>query len=105
MARARQYVRTTRTATRTSNSSGLLTQTLLEKIKTIYNDMPGLPPDKIVPTVGQNSTHPHPFLPSLFLTNPHPVCTSPYSWEDSFALSHAPILGPRRPARDTVYLA
>ena len=33
------------------------TQTLLEKIKTLYNDTPGLPPDKIVPTVGQNSTH------------------------------------------------
>jgi hypothetical protein len=31
-------------------------QTLLEKIKTIYNDTPGLPPDKIAPTVGQNST-------------------------------------------------
>ena len=31
-------------------------QTLLEKIKTLYNDTPGLPPDKIAPTVGQNST-------------------------------------------------
>ncbi|KAN0135384.1 P-loop containing nucleoside triphosphate hydrolase protein [Lactarius tabidus] len=29
--------------------------TLLEKIKTIYNDTPGLPPDKIAPTVGQNT--------------------------------------------------
>jgi len=29
--------------------------TLLEKIKTLYNDTPGLPPDKIVPTVGQNT--------------------------------------------------
>jgi len=29
--------------------------TLLEKIKTIYNDTPGLSPDKIGPTVGQNS--------------------------------------------------
>ncbi|OSX65884.1 hypothetical protein POSPLADRAFT_1043463 [Postia placenta MAD-698-R-SB12] len=28
--------------------------TLLEKIKTLYNDTPGLPPDKIGPTVGQN---------------------------------------------------
>ncbi|KAF9653954.1 P-loop containing nucleoside triphosphate hydrolase protein [Thelephora ganbajun] len=28
--------------------------TLLEKIKTLYNDVPGLTPDKIVPTVGQN---------------------------------------------------
>ncbi|EIM83026.1 P-loop containing nucleoside triphosphate hydrolase protein [Stereum hirsutum FP-91666 SS1] len=28
--------------------------TLLEKIKTIYNDVPGLDPDKIAPTVGQN---------------------------------------------------
>ncbi|KAI0049971.1 P-loop containing nucleoside triphosphate hydrolase protein [Auriscalpium vulgare] len=28
--------------------------TLLEKIKTLYNDVPGLPPDKIAPTVGQN---------------------------------------------------
>ncbi|KAI9442588.1 P-loop containing nucleoside triphosphate hydrolase protein [Lactarius indigo] len=29
--------------------------TLLEKIKTMYNDTPGLPPDKIAPTVGQNT--------------------------------------------------
>jgi len=28
--------------------------TLLEKIKTLYNEIPGLPPDKIAPTVGQN---------------------------------------------------
>ncbi|KAH9839165.1 P-loop containing nucleoside triphosphate hydrolase protein [Rhodofomes roseus] len=28
--------------------------TLLEKIKTLYNDTPGLAPDKIAPTVGQN---------------------------------------------------
>ncbi|CCM03208.1 uncharacterized protein FIBRA_05332 [Fibroporia radiculosa] len=28
--------------------------TLLEKIKTLYNDTPGLAPDKIGPTVGQN---------------------------------------------------
>lgn len=28
---------------------------MLEKIKTIYNDVPGLDPDKIAPTVGQNS--------------------------------------------------
>jgi len=29
--------------------------TLLEKIKTFYNDTPGLSPDKIGPTVGQNT--------------------------------------------------
>jgi len=29
--------------------------TLLEKIKTLYNDTPGLAPDKIAPTVGQNT--------------------------------------------------
>ena len=94
-------------ATRISNPSGLLTQTLLEKIKTIYNDTPGLPPDKIVPTVGQNSTH-HPptspahyFLQVVILSLP----PSPYSGEDSSALSRAPILGPRRPARDPVHLA
>ncbi|KAF5381934.1 hypothetical protein D9757_007587 [Collybiopsis confluens] len=29
--------------------------TLLEQIKTLYNDTPGLPPDKIGPTVGQNT--------------------------------------------------
>ncbi|CAL1706215.1 unnamed protein product [Somion occarium] len=29
--------------------------TLLEKIKTLYNDTPGLSPDKIAPTVGQNT--------------------------------------------------
>ncbi|KAF8871481.1 P-loop containing nucleoside triphosphate hydrolase protein [Mucidula mucida] len=29
--------------------------TLLERIKTLYNDTPGLSPDKIAPTVGQNT--------------------------------------------------
>ncbi|KAK7692207.1 hypothetical protein QCA50_003831 [Cerrena zonata] len=29
--------------------------TLLENIKTLYNDTPGLSPDKIAPTVGQNT--------------------------------------------------
>ncbi|KAJ7354703.1 P-loop containing nucleoside triphosphate hydrolase protein, partial [Mycena albidolilacea] len=29
--------------------------TLLERIKTLYNDTPGLTPDKIAPTVGQNT--------------------------------------------------
>ena len=29
--------------------------TLLEKIKTLYNAVPGLAPDKIRPTIGQNS--------------------------------------------------
>lgn len=33
----------------------LALQTLLEKIKTIYNKTPGLDPNKIGPTVGQNS--------------------------------------------------
>ena len=32
-------------------------QTLLEKIKTLYTDTPGLSPDKIAPTVGQNSEY------------------------------------------------
>lgn len=30
-------------------------KTLLERIKTLYNKVPGLEPDKIGPTVGQNS--------------------------------------------------
>lgn len=30
------------------------TQTLLEKLKTLYSDFEGLPPDRIVPTVGLN---------------------------------------------------
>lgn len=30
-------------------------QTLLEKIKSMYLGVPGLPPDKITPTVGLNS--------------------------------------------------
>lgn len=38
--------------------------TLLEKIKTLYNDTPGLTPDKIGPTVGQNSTFLSKFLKS-----------------------------------------
>lgn len=31
---------------------------MLEKIKTLYNPTPGMPPDKIGPTVGQNSESP-----------------------------------------------
>lgn len=34
-------------------------QTLLEKIKTLYTDTPGLTPDRIGPTVGQNSECAH----------------------------------------------
>ena len=30
-------------------------QTFLEKVKGLYTNHPGLPPDKIAPTVGQNS--------------------------------------------------
>jgi hypothetical protein len=37
------------------SSLSRILQTLLEKIKTLYNDKPGLTPDKIGPTVGQNS--------------------------------------------------
>jgi ADP-ribosylation factor related protein 1 len=53
------------------------TQTLLEKIKTIYNDTPGLSPDKIAPTVGQNSTHFPPFTRSLSLTTSLLLSTQP----------------------------
>lgn len=38
----------------------LQSQTMLEKIKTLYNPTPGMPPDKIGPTIGQNSTSPLP---------------------------------------------
>ncbi|BEI83438.1 hypothetical protein CcaverHIS002_0400420 [Cutaneotrichosporon cavernicola] len=31
-----------------------LDNTMLEQIKTLYNPTPGMPPDKIGPTVGQN---------------------------------------------------
>jgi ADP-ribosylation factor related protein 1 len=44
-------------------------QTLLEKIKTLYNDVPGLAPENIAPTVGQNS--------KIFL----PSCTMCFSYE------------------------
>lgn len=30
---------------------------MLEKIKTLYNPIPGMPADKIGPTVGQNSEY------------------------------------------------
>ena len=40
---------------------------MLEKIKTLYNDVPGLTPDKIAPTVGQNSEQAF-WLLALFLT-------------------------------------
>ena len=43
-------------------------QTLLEKIKTLYNDVPGLSPDKIAPTVGQNSMHATLFTASTILS-------------------------------------
>lgn len=55
-----------------------LVQTLLEKIKTLYNDTPGLSPDKIGPTVGQNST----FLSRCsVLSNP-----TSRQWEKSLSL-------------------
>ena len=50
MARARPYV-----SSAAQCFAYNLAQTLLEKIKTLYNDTPGLTPDKIGPTVGQNS--------------------------------------------------
>lgn len=43
---------------------GSCVQTFLEKIKTLYTDTPGLSPDKIGPTVGQNSAF-TPVIPAL----------------------------------------
>lgn len=40
-------------------------QTFLEQVKTTFTDEPGVSPDKIVPTIGQNS--PSPFLRRLRL--------------------------------------
>ena len=39
--------------------------TLLEKIKTLYTDLEGMQPDKILPTVGLNSARPAPRLSPL----------------------------------------
>ena len=47
--------KTVRSSTRGVALNQHAKKTLLEKIKTIYNDTPGLSPDKIGPTVGQNS--------------------------------------------------
>lgn len=35
-------------------NNALFSQTLLEKLKTLYSEIEGLPPDRIVPTVGLN---------------------------------------------------
>jgi hypothetical protein len=35
--------------------SSLTRKTMLERIKTLYNPTPGMAPEKIGPTVGQNS--------------------------------------------------
>jgi hypothetical protein len=35
--------------------SGYIAQTYLERVKNIYTDSPGVAPDKIAPTIGQNS--------------------------------------------------
>jgi hypothetical protein len=67
----------------------------------MYNDTPGLSPDKIAPTVGQNSTQYIP-APSSTLTAYAHIS---YSREDIPALCRAPILGSRRPTRDPVHLA
>ena len=39
---------------------------MLEQIKTLYNPTPGMPPDKIGPTVGQNSAPSLPNPASMF---------------------------------------
>lgn len=74
-------------------------QTLLEKIKTLYTDSPGLSPDKIAPTVGQNSG---------CLLQLHVACLTIVtlnSGEDNAAINDFEVLGPRRAAWYTVYMA
>jgi ABC-type lipoprotein export system ATPase subunit len=71
--------------------------TLLEKIKTLYNETPGLSPDKIGPTVGQNST--------LLSLNRCQTDSFVFSWKDSTPLNHPAILGSRRPTRYSQHLA
>ena len=71
--------------------------TLLEKIKTLYNETPGLSPDKIGPTVGQNST--------LLSLNRCSTDSFVFSWKDSTPLNHPTILGSRRPTRYSQHLA
>ena len=71
--------------------------TLLEKIKTLYNETPGLSPDKIGPTVGQNS-----MILSLNRCSTDPFV---FSWKDSAPLNHPAVLGSRRPTRYSQYLA
>jgi hypothetical protein len=41
---------------------------MLEKIKTLYNPTPGMPPEKIGPTVGQNSQF-HPIMNGRIVQN------------------------------------
>ena len=61
-------------------------QTLLEKIKTTYNKTPGLPADKIGPTVGQNSQ-------SVFsLCSPRCACP-PICRIDKCSISSGPAVG------------
>ena len=79
---------------------------MLEKIKTLYNPIPGMPADKIGPTVGQNSKSPTNHLPSaraplitprLTRRNPrrHPLGAA-YSRQDFPSFDHAPLFRPRR---------
>ena len=72
----------------------------------MYNDTPGLPPDKIAPTVGQNST-PHSPKYRGNATRKKKIATEfcVHSREDRVAISIAPILGSRRPARHPFHMA
>lgn len=83
-------------------------QTLLEKIKTIYNDTPGLPADKIGPTVGQNSE----FLPLCRLVPRHRRLDADRliffvydSGKNYSTIYNIAILGPGRAARNQEHLA
>ena len=76
----------------------------------MYNNTPGLPPDKIAPTVGQNSTRRIP-LPDIAASQGrikelNTECIySACSRKDRVAISAAPILGSGWPARHPLHMA
>lgn len=95
MARGRRFVIPTVECMALAATSA---KTLLERIKTLYNETPGLSPDKIAPTVGQNST-----LGLTALLSG--VLTFTTSGKDYPSLHNPEVLGSGWPARHTFNLA
>jgi hypothetical protein len=74
---------------------------MLEKIKTLYNPTPGMAPEKIGPTVGQNSRS----TSRLLCPAPWPSMADRISREDQPTLYDITFLRSRRSEGYPIYMA